>query len=74
MDNKRLLALGKQLKREQLHVQWLEQHLPYSPQLNTAQQRIAQLCVLECVVESAALPTTTNAATKKSDAEAPLYL
>jgi hypothetical protein len=29
--------------------------------------------VLEGVVESAALPTT-NATTKKSDAEAPLYL
>jgi hypothetical protein len=73
MGNQRTLALRKQLKREQLHVVWLEQHLPHSPQLNTAQQRVAQLCVLECVVESAALPTT-NAATKKSDAEAPLSL
>ena len=67
MDNKRLLALRKQLKREQLHVQWLEQHLPHSRQLNSAQQRIAQLCVLEGVLETAALPTT-NTATKKSDA------
>ena len=73
MDNKRLLALRNQLKREQLHVVWLEQHLPHSRQLNSAQQRIAQLCVLEGVVETAALPTT-NAATKKSDAEAPLSL
>ena len=73
MGNQRTLALRKQLKREQLHVVWLEQHLPHSPQLNTAQQRVAQLCVLEGVVESAALPTT-NAATKKSDAEAPLSL
>ena len=73
MGNQRTLALRKQLKREQLHVQWLEQHLPNSPQLNSAQQRIAQLCVLEGVVETAALPTT-NAATKKSDAEAPLSL
>jgi hypothetical protein len=72
MDNKRLLALRNQLKREQLHVVWLEQHLPHSRQLNSAQQRIAQLCVLEGVVETAALPTT-NAATKKSDAEAPLF-
>ena len=45
MDNKRVLALRKQLKREQLHVVWLEQHLPNSRQLNSAQQRIAQLCV-----------------------------
>ena len=67
MGNKRVLALRKQLKREQLHVQWLEQHLPNSGQLNSARQRIAQLCVLECVVESAALPTR-NATTKKSDA------
>ncbi|MDA9999042.1 hypothetical protein N9E15_05065 [Planktomarina temperata] len=55
MGNQRTLALRKQLKREQLHVQWLEQHLPHSRQLNSAQQRIAQLYVLECVVESAAL-------------------
>ena len=48
MGNKRTLALRKQLKREQLHVQWLEQHLPHSRQLNSAQQRVAQLCVLEC--------------------------
>ena len=73
MANKGVLALRKQLKREQLHVQWLEQHLPHSRQLNSAQQRIAQLCVLECAVESAALPTF-DAATKKSDAEAPLSL
>ena len=73
MDNKRLLALHKQLKREQLHVQWLEQHLPNSRQLNSAQQRSAQLCMLEAVVETATLPTL-SAATKKSDAEAPLSL
>jgi hypothetical protein len=73
MGNKGVLALRKQLKREQLHVVWLEQHLPHSRQLNCAQQRIAQLCVLECVVESATLPTL-SATTKKSDAEAPLYL
>ena len=73
MGNQRTLALRKQLKREQLHVQWLEQHLPLSRQLNSAQQRVAQLRVLECVVESAALPIT-NTATKKSDAEAPLSL
>ena len=73
MSKKHLLALRKQLKREQLHVQWLEQHLPHSRQLNSAQQRIAQLCVLECVVESAALPTPI-VATKKSAAEAPLFL
>ena len=73
MGNQRTLALRKQLKREQLHVQWLEQHLPYSRQLNSARQRIVKLCVLEGVVESAALPTL-SAATKKSDAEAPLSL
>ena len=67
MGNKHVLALRKQLKREQLHVQWLEQHLPHSRQLNTAQQRVAQLCVLNAVVEGVALPTR-NATTKKSDA------
>ena len=73
MGKKRLLALRKQLKREQLHVVWLEQHLPHSRQLNSAQQRVAELCVLEVVVETATLPTF-DAATKKSDAEAPLSL
>ena len=73
MGNKGVLALRKQLKREQLQVVWLEQHLPHSRQLNSARQRIAKLCVLECVVESATLPTF-DAATKKSDAEAPLFL
>jgi len=56
MGNKRVLALRKQLKREQLHVVWLEQHLPHSRQLNNAQQRVAQLGLLETAVESAALP------------------
>ena len=73
MGNQRTLALRKQLKREQLHVVWLEQHLPHSRQLNSAQQRVAELCVLKAAVESAALPTL-SAATKKSDAEAPLSL
>ena len=73
MANKRVLALRKQLKREQLHVQWLKRHLPHSRQLNSARQRIAQLCVLECVVETATLPLR-DATTKKSDAEAPLSL
>ena len=73
MANNSALALRKQLKREQLHVQWLEQHLPNSLQLNSAQQRAAELCVLECVVETAILPTL-SATTKKSDAEAPLSL
>ena len=73
MGNKRVLALRKQLKREQLHVLWLEQHLPHSRQLNNAQQRVAQLGLLETAVESAAL-AKTNATTKKSAAEAPLFL
>ena len=45
MGNKRVLALRRQLRREQLHVQWLEQHLPHSRQLSSAQQRVAQLQV-----------------------------
>lgn len=67
MGNKRTLALRKQLKREQLHVKWLKQHLPNSRQFYSARTRIAQLIVLEDAVESAALPTR-NATTKKSDA------
>ena len=66
-----MLALRQQLKREQQHVQWLEQHLPHSRQLNSARTRIAQLQVLKGLVGSAAVPEA-DAATKKSDAEAPL--
>jgi hypothetical protein len=73
MGNKRILALRKQLKRERLHVKRLEQHLPNSRQLHSAGQRGAELCLLECVVETATLPTR-SATTKKSDAEAPLSL
>jgi hypothetical protein len=73
MGNKRVLALRKQFKREQRHVQWLEQHLPDSRQLYSARQRVTELCVLNAVVETATLPTH-SATTKKSDAEAPLSL
>ena len=73
MRVKSVLALRKQLQRERQHVLWLLQHLPHSRQLNIAQQRVSQLHVLKAAVESAALPTPTDA-TKKSDAEAPLSL
>ena len=73
MRTRCVLALRKQLKREQLHVKWLEQHLPHSRQLHSARQRVAELCVLNAVVEGVTLPTR-NATTKKSDAEAPLSL
>ena len=69
MANKRVLALRKQLKREQLHVKWLKQHLPNSCQFYSARTRIAQLIVLEDAVGSAALPlrdaTTTRCRNKK---------
>jgi len=68
-----VVALRKQLQRERQHIKWLLQHLPHSRQLNSARTRIAQLIVLDDAVESAALPTS-DATTKKSDAEAPLSL
>ena len=73
MRVKSVLALRKQLQRERQHVLWLEQHLPHSRQLYSARTRVAQLFVLEGVVGSAAM-TEAHAATKKSDAEAPLSL
>ena len=73
MRVKSVLALRKQLQREQQHVLWLLQHLPHSRQLNSARTRVAQLFVLESMVGSAAV-TEAHAATKKSDAEAPLSL
>ena len=73
MRVKSVLALRKQLQREQQHVLWLLQHLPHSRQLNSARTRIAQLIVLDDAVGSAAVPEA-DAATKKSDAEAPLSL
>ena len=73
MRVKSVLALRKQLQREQQHVLWLLQHLPHSRQLNSARTRVAQLQVLDGVVGSAAVQEA-YAATKKSDAEAPLSL
>ena len=73
MRVKSVVALRKQLQRERQHIKWLLQHLPHSRQLNSARTRIAQLIVLDDAVESAALPTS-DATTKKSDAEAPLSL
>ena len=73
MRVKFVLALRKQLQRERQHVKWLEQHLPHSRQLNSARTRVAQLQVLEGSVECAAV-AEADAATKKSDAEAPLSL
>ena len=73
MRVKSVVALRKQLQRERQHINWLEQHLPHSRQLNSARTRVAQLQVLKGLVGSAALPKT-NATTKKSDAEASLFL
>ena len=73
MRVKSVLALRKQLQRERQHINWLEQHLPHSRQLNSARTRVAQLQVLEGLVGSAAVPKA-DATTKKSDAEAPLSL
>ena len=73
MRIKSVLALRKQLQRERQHVLWLEQHLPHSRQLYSARTRVAQLFVLEGSVGSAAV-AEADAATKKSDAEAPLSL
>ena len=73
MRVKSVLALRKQLQRERQHVKWLLQHLPHSRQLNSARTRVAQLQVLKGLVGSAAVPEA-DAATKKSDAKAPLSL
>ena len=67
MRSKSVLALRKQLQREQLHIKWLLQHLPHSRQFYSARTRIAQLQVLDGLVGSAAV-AEADAATKKSDA------
>ena len=41
------LAVGRQLKRERAHLQWLEQHLPHTAQLAQCTQRIRTL-VAQC--------------------------
>ena len=61
------------MAHQQLTIKWLAQHLPHSRQLNSARTRVAQLFVLDGLVGSAAM-TEAGAATKKSDAEAPLSL
>jgi hypothetical protein len=47
MARRTQLALQRQLKRECVHLQWLEQHLPQSKQLSLSNVRIAELA-LQC--------------------------
>ena len=48
MSRRTNLAVGRQLKRECAHLQWLEQHLPQSAQLARGIARIRTL-VAQCV-------------------------
>ena len=47
MSRRTNLAVGRQLKRECAHLQWLEQHLPQSAQLARCRARIRTL-VAQC--------------------------
>ena len=47
MARRTQLAVGRQLKRECVHLRWLEQHLPQSAQLARCRQRIHTL-VAQC--------------------------
>ena len=47
------LAVGRRLKRECAHLQWLEQHLPQSAQLAQCRQRIRTL-VAQCAAAKCA--------------------
>ena len=47
MSRRTQLALQRQLKRECLHLQWLEQHLPHTTQLAHCRARIRTL-VAQC--------------------------
>jgi hypothetical protein len=47
MARRTQLAAQRQLKRECVHLQWLEQHLPQSKQLSLSNVRIAELA-LQC--------------------------
>ena len=44
------LALQRQLKRERVHLQWLEQHLPQSTQLSSSKERIAKLAAQSAIL------------------------
>ena len=49
MARRAQLAAQRQLQREYVHLQWLEQHLSQSAQLARCKQRIAALA-LQCAV------------------------
>ena len=55
------LAVGRQLKRECAHLQWLEQHLPHIAQLAQCTQRtrtlVAQCAAAEGTKQKKALHT-----------------
>ena len=43
MSRRTQLAVGRRLKRECAHLQWLEQHLPHTAQLARCRARIRTL-------------------------------
>ena len=51
MARRTQLALQRRLKRECVHLQWLEQHLPQSTQLSSSKECIAALA-LQCAALS----------------------
>ena len=51
MARRTQLARQRQLKRERAHLQWLEQHLPWSTQLSLSKERTAVLAA-QCAVPS----------------------
>ena len=62
MSRRTQLAVGRQLKRECAHLQWLEQHLPQSAQLARCRARIrtlvAQCAAVECAKQKSAARAT----------------
>ena len=60
MSRRTNLAVGRQLKRECAHLQWLEQHLPQSAQLARCRARIrtllAQGAAVECTKQKKRCP------------------
>ena len=63
MSRRTQLAVGRQLKREHAHLQWLEQHLPQSQQLARCRQRIRALAA-ECA--AAELPKQKKRCTRNA--------
>ena len=69
MARRTQLAAQRQLKRERVHLQWLERHLPQSTQLSLSKERVAVLAAQSAVHSDAKQKSAATATLSHSSCE-----